>query len=384
MLPSDPDTMNDQKAASLLVDVLGPEAPHKLFFGTLATALLIGHYGEALGVETNNWLMRLEPAPLDVPFVQVDDKAIRILSSPYEGIVLLLQAVQPFAEVLNEGDIGRLAWLLLVNRILPMPLGQSSWRVATDNLEQCFDRLRSTLHTDIDWQRTTYVPPLQAPPRWNARHADAALQAVSQWTLSLNERLGLLAWAQLGSNYGLVGPHETHNWALIGQSSNVPLAGHVMDDTGAYAVRVYDSPNEGVKAFYERVLPWVRESRNDFGRMAELMLAHDAYGPPVTMTKELWVAMTVEVKNHVNAVAQELALPATAWERTYIPAAYLEKKVEKTEEEEEKEKPFPWGPVLTGAAALTAGGVMLHRYKKKRDQEKVTEEAQRALLLPMG
>lgn len=361
--------MHDIEAKELLGKVL-VQAPPVAIQGLQAVALLISNYGYLANTDTFHWLGYPVPVAPSGDFLQVKGGYFPIYDNPMDGISIFCQTLlsRLGRDVLMSGDIGQLAWALLVHKIVPMEPTKLHWKIVRTGLDQAFQRLAPVYGNSTLWHKTKFVPPI-VRKEWTHRAAFEDLRTKMHPNTPSSVLLGLLAWASVSSNYGMVNGHPTCNWGLVGHPGRHPEHGHVLDESGTFLVQVME-PEEGIQTFLQKIVPvgQVFESE-DIGALSLAMLQNRALGIDIQDNEESWMNMCKEIRIAMDAIAAETGLPMTWAIKSLHPSKEQKLKKEAAVLQEESNQPvekpkrkiWPW---VLGGGALLAGGYFVWKYMR--------------------
>lgn len=382
--------MNDIEAKEKLRSLLGPHAPEVAAQGLQAIGLLISNYGVFSGVQTNHWL----GYPQDHPSpgaTRVQDGWIPSYPSVEHGMGAFCEKLIPTLRgVLVSGDLGRLAWELLVTKTVPFEPNDQNWKILLEGLRVASRRV-SSAYGQIYWQATGFEPPIV---RTNWTHAEALsdLRRFASDDASDDVLVGLLAWACVASNYGTIGGQDTCNWAMIGRHGNRPEDGHALDETGSYLIKKMN-PQEGIRLFVEHVsqVGSVFET-SDIGALAMTMIEQNAMGTRIDNNENTWMGLCRSLRSAMDEIVEETGLEDRWTIKTLHPdakARVLAKESKeqdatestKTSDEKPKRSVVPW---VIGGGVVLLGGFFAWKYLAKKEEPEREPITGKELLLLQG
>lgn len=382
--------MNDIEAKEKLRSLLGPHAPEVAAQGLQAIGLLISNYGVFSGVQTNHWL----GYPQDHPSpgaTRVQNGWVPSYPSAEHGMGVFCEKLIPTLRgVLVSGDLGRLAWELLVTKTVPFEANDRNWKILFDGLQMASRRV-SSAYGKIYWQDSGFEPPVTRT-RWTHAEALSDLRRFVSDDVSDDVLVGLLAWACVSSNYGTIDGKDTCNWAMIGRHGNLPEEGYVLDETGSYLVKKMD-PEEGIRAFFDQVsqVGSIFET-SDIGALAITMIEQNAMGTRIDNNESVWMGLCKSLRSAMDEIAEETGLEDRWKIKTLHPEAKARVMAKESREQETtssskasadppKRSVVPW---VIGGGVVLLGGFFAWKYLAKKEEPEREPITGKELLLLQG
>lgn len=358
------------------------QIPQELFLGLLSIGLLLSDYGQKNDPVLNNWLNLPHPTNGPCQGQMIDGGCLHHYETPEEGASAMVKHVMQYvpAQVWESHDRGRLAWEILTQGLLGVRPTPKWWKMIKGALKIIFERYQQTLGAPAVWGKSSFQPPILAPSTWTHKTAELALRKFLPEDISTRFRVGLLLWASIASNnYGMTddGKH-TYNWGMIGR----PLAegealppGHIIDESGRFAIRIFPSADEGIQAFLDRVSDCRALASGDMGKLAEAMIVRDAFGTHVPLNQDSWGSLKGTMIHTHKEILAETGL-SSRWERgTHVPKNIQEVTIAQVKDKtKEPYRRIPWEYIAVALPVVILGAGS-YWSKRKNDAAKAKAEA---------